>query len=55
LSDESSFASVGIKDGDLLLPAVQIAADQGHEGNLLFLGGAALGLGELSNRAGSFS
>ena len=49
------FAGVSIQDGDLLLPAVQIATDQGHEGGLLSCGAVALGLSEPINSAGPFS
>ena len=48
------FASVGIQDGDLLLPAVQIATDQGHDG-LLSRVAVALGWPEPINSGGPFS
>jgi hypothetical protein len=50
-----NFASIGIQDGDLLLPAVQIATDQGHEHGLLSRGAVAPGWSEPINSAGPFS
>ena len=49
------FPGVGNQDGDLLLPAVQIATDQGHEHALLSRGAVALGCLEPINSAGPFS
>jgi hypothetical protein len=54
-NEEGSVASVRIMDGDLLRPAVKIAADQGYAGSFLSRGGAARGLREPSDRAGPFS
>ena len=48
------FAGVSIQGGDLLLPAVQIATDQGHERGLLSCA-VALGLSEPINSSGPFS
>jgi hypothetical protein len=49
------FAGVGIEDSDLLLPAVQIATDQGHAHGLLSRGAVAPGWPEPINSAGPFS
>lgn len=49
------FAGVGIQDGDLLLPAVQIATDQCHECGLLSRRAVAPGWPEPINSAGPFS
>ena len=49
------FARVGVQGGHLLLPTVQIATDEDHEGGLLSRGAVALGWPERNNPAELFS